>query len=386
MSTQSQKKARKGTKKNNVVLREKELVSGNLSLYLDIYRDGQRSYEFLKLYINAKARNPIDKEQNRANYELANRIRTDRENELNNLAFDYIPPAKQKVLFFEFAQNYLDTYTKKDIAMIKGVIDDFRRFITEDLPGNKPEFLKIGQIDRIMVVDFINFLQDNHTGEGANSYYGRFKKILNHAVAKNIIAKSPAQKKEPGDMELTCKKPTGLRKQILTNEEIQQIAKTNSTRPEIKKAFLFCLCTGLRFVDVKSLKYSDIDFSAARLKIDQQKTGKPVIVDLNKTALKIIGERGNPENFVFNLPERKWATKTITNLVKKAGIQKHITWHCARHSLAVNLLTSDEKPDIKTVSSILGHTSTKTTEVYLHVVDELKKKAVNALPEIDFTN
>lgn len=381
MDTNVPKKVKRGTKKNNVVLREKELANGNISLYLDIYRDGQRSYEFLKLYINPKARAPIDKEQNRANYELANRIRTDRESELNNLAFDYIPPTKKKVLFFEFAQNYLDKYTKKDDAMIKGAIEDFRRFIREDYPGIKPETLKISQIDRLMVIKFIEFLQDNHSGEGANSYYSRFKKILNHAVAKNIIAKSPAQKKEPGDMELTCKKPTGLRKQILTNEEIQLIAKTETKHPETKKAFLFCLCTGLRFVDVKALKYSNIDFSTAQLKIDQQKTGKPVIVDLNKTALKLIGKPGKPDKVIFDLPGRKWATKTITNLVKKAGVNKHITWHSARHSLAVNLLTSDEKPDIKTVSSILGHASTRTTEVYMHVVDGLKKKAVNALPE-----
>lgn len=384
MENKPQKRVTKRKKKNNIVLREKELASGAISLYLDIYRDGQRSYEFLKLYINPKARTPIDKEQNRANYELANRIRTDRESELNNLAFDYIPPTKQKVLFFEFAQNYLDNYTKKDNAMVKGAIEDFRKFINEDYPDIKPETLKMKQIDRLMVVHFIEFLQDNHTGEGANSYYSRFKKILNHAVAKNIITKSPAQKKEPGDMELICKKPTGMRKQILTNEEIQLIAKTETKHPETKKAFLFCLCTGLRFVDVKALKYSDIDFSSARLKIDQQKTGKPVIVDLNKTALKLIGEPRNPENLVFELPGRKWATKTITNLVKKAKINKHITWHCARHSLAVNLLTSDEKPDIKTVSSILGHASTKTTEVYLHVVDDLKKKAVNALPDYEF--
>jgi integrase len=286
-------------------------------------------------------------------------------------------------LFFEFAQNYLDNYSKKDKAMISGAIEDFRRFIKEDYPGIKPETFKVSQIDRLLIVHFINFLQDNHKGEGANSYYSRFKKILNNAVARNIISKSPAQKKEPGDSELTCKKPNGLRKQILTNDEIQLIAKTKCTRPEIKKAFFFCLCTGLRFVDVKALKYSDIDFSSCRLKIDQQKTGTPVIVDLNQTALKLIGEPASLDSVVFDLPGRKWATKTISNLVKKAGVNKHITWHCARHSLAVNLLTSDEKPDIKTVSSILGHTSTRTTEVYMHVVDELKKKAINALPEYE---
>lgn len=384
MEKKAEKKRKRSAKKNNVTLRQKKLTNGNISLYLDIYRDGQRTYEFLKLYLNTKARNPIETKQNKENRELAERIRTERENDLNNMAFGYIPPAKKKVLFFEFAQSYLDSYTKKDRAMIKGAIDDFRRFIDEDCPGQNPSTFRISQIDRQMVVKFVEFLQDNHKGEGGNSYYSRFKKILNHAVANNIISASPAQKKEPGDMALTCKKPTGLRKEILTNDEIKAIAKVETKRPAVKRAFLFSLVTGLRFVDVKALKYSDIDFGVPRLKIDQQKTGKPVIVDLNKTALNLLGEPKNSDEVVFDLPGRKWAVKIVQKMVDEAKVSKKITWHCARHSLAVNLLTSEAKPDIKTVSSILGHSSVRTTEVYLHVVDELKKMAINSLPDYEF--
>jgi len=57
-------KASTKAQKEPVRLREKILANGNKSLYLDIYRDGKREYEFLKLYlINPKT--PIDKEQNR---------------------------------------------------------------------------------------------------------------------------------------------------------------------------------------------------------------------------------------------------------------------------------------------------------------------------------
>ncbi|WP_369809544.1 tyrosine-type recombinase/integrase [uncultured Duncaniella sp.] len=72
---------------------------------------------------------------------------------------------------------------------------------------------------------------------------------------------------------------------------------------------------------------------------------------------------------------RKW--------VKAAGIRKKITWHCARHSFAVNVLTKGA--NIKTVSSLLGHTSIKMTERYLHVVDSLKQDAINSLGEINYT-
>ena len=92
MSTQPRKtNPRKGTKKNNVVLREKALSNGNISLYLDIYRDGVRTYEFLKLYVSVKARTIIEREKNRETLELAEKIRTQRESELNHLAFGQLP-------------------------------------------------------------------------------------------------------------------------------------------------------------------------------------------------------------------------------------------------------------------------------------------------------
>jgi integrase/recombinase XerD len=137
-------------------------------------------------------------------------------------------------------------------------------------------------------------------------------------------------------------------------------------------------------VDVKALTYSNIDFSMDKMIIDQQKTGKPVVIDLNNTAKKMIGAPGDPKAFVFELPTPEGVNKTLGAWVKRAGIEKHITWHCARHSFAVNLLTSPQRPDIKTVSSTLGHTSLKHTEKYTRVVDELKKKAVNALPDYEF--
>ena len=134
---------------------------------------------------------------------------------------------------------------------------------------------------------------------------------------------------------------------------------------------------------MEEIQYKDIDFSSKKMTIDQQKTGKPVIIDLNKTAQKMIGEPQNPDDYVFELPTSNGSNKTLKAWVKRAGIDKHITWHCARHSFAVNLLTSDARPDIKTVSSTLGHSSLKHTEKYTRVVDELKKQAVNALPEYE---
>lgn len=367
---------RKGTKKNNVVLREKKLANDSISLYLDTYREGVRSYEFLRLYLNPNVRTPLERQTNKETLELAEKIRTQRESELNHAAFGYVAPSKQKVLYKDYVEGYIKTYSKKDLRMIQAVDKRFKDFLIEKVPGVKLSSLKLTQIDKAMMVRFVEYLMGKSTGEGGHSYFKRFKKVLNSAIESGIMAVSPANGVE-------YKVTEGLRKDILSNEEIMLLAKTPCQNQHIKKAFILCCCTGLRFCDVVDLKYSNIDFASGKMKIDQAKTGKPVNIDLNTTARKIIGEPGDPDARVFELPTSNGCNDTIDAWVKRAGINKHITWHCARHSFAVNLLTSPEKPDIKTVSSTLGHTSLKHTEKYTRVVDELKKKAVNALPEYE---
>ena len=72
--------------------------------------------------------------------------------------------------------------------------------------------------------------------------------------------------------------------------------------------------------------------------------------------------------------------KALRVWTKKAGIDKHITWHCARHSLGTNLIANGENPLI--VSKILGHTDLKMTEKYIRVSDQLKREALANLPEL----
>lgn len=66
--------------------------------------------------------------------------------------------------------------------------------------------------------------------------------------------------------------------------------------------------------------------------------------------------------------------------VLKAGITKHITFHCARHIHATLLLANEA--DIYTVSKLLGHRKIRTTQIYAKVMYESKRKAVDKLPEI----
>lgn len=85
---------------------------------------------------------------------------------------------------------------------------------------------------------------------------------------------------------------------------------------------------------------------------------------------------------IFDLPIYESCCKSVKHWVKRAGIDKHISWHCARHSFAVNILNNGA--NIKTVASLSGHSGLKHTEKNTRAVDKLKEEAINNLPELKF--
>lgn len=372
---------RKGTKKNNVILREKALSSGNISLYLDIYRDGTRSYEFLKLYVNAKARTPIEREANREVLELAEKIRTQKESDLNHQTHGQVSPSNKKINLLDFFEAYYNKYTKKDIRMIRGAIDRFKDFLKLDYPIYQNN-IKPDQLTKDIVKEFVEYLESKSKGEGARGYFQRFKKIISNAEEKGVISKNPCKG-------IICKvDDSALTKDVLSMDEIKQLISTkyDGQNPETRRAFIFCLYAGLRFCDVIELKYKDVDYSNRTLKFEQAKTkGKSstswVTLPLNDGLLSLIGDKPPKDELIFKLPSHTMCLKALSRWVARAGIDKHITWHCARHSFAVNILNNGA--NIKTVASLLGHSGLKHTEKYTRAVDDLKEKAINSLPTFE---
>jgi integrase len=142
---------------------------------------------------------------------------------------------------------------------------------------------------------------------------------------------------------------------------------------------------------VVNLKYSDVDYSNKRLTFRQSKTQKHskasgVTIPLTDTLLAIIGQKpaDAKDDFIFHLPSDTMCLRALRRWTKRAGIEKHITWHCGRHSFATLLLSNGA--NIKVVSELLGHSSLKFTEIYVRAVDELKKEAINSLPTLEIDN
>ena len=352
--------------KSIISVREKKLNNENVSLYLDIYHEGKRYYEFLKLYIKDNPRTVEERQQYKDNLQIAERIRSRRETEIIESEHGYVPANKSRTNFLLYFERYLDSYPNKDKRIIKAAYERFKDFIDSDS-------LEAREITDNMLLRFKKYLDNNYNGETPYNYFKKLKKVIRQAQKDKIILTDPAAG-------IKNTRSEGLKKEILSFEEINRLAGTPCSNQEVKKAFLFSLQTGLRFCDVCEVRWKNADNDKLIIK-SQQKTKKPVYIDLNQTALKLMGKRGKPQQLIFELPTGNGANKVLKSWVKQAKIPKHITWHCARHSFGVNLLIL--KNDIKTVSGLLGHSDLKQTEVYTTFVDELKRKAVDSLPELD---
>ena len=134
------------------------------------------------------------------------------------------------------------------------------------------------------------------------------------------------------------------------------------------------------FVDVKALKWQHI--KAEAVEMIQTKTNEAVRVELNPNAKAFLPQRGKDDEAVFKLPSHNATVKNLDYWARRAGIDKHITFHCARHTFGT--LLAYYETDMLTISKLLGHTSLKHTQRYTRVAEELKRKAVNAIPHLNF--
>lgn len=353
----------------SVKLRTKILRNGNEKYYLDIYHNGQRKYEFTGIEIIANPQNPIEKKSNKDNIKLANQIRANKEAELLNGKYKFVPTFVEKTDFFVWANQYTtNRYNGSTLRDYTAVLEHLKKHT--DL-----SVLQMKGIDKQLITDFQEYLI-NDSGLSYSTpyqYFAKFKTIIKVAIEKSLLDSNLLN----GIKNESVKAKS---KVWLNFDEIQLLENTECKTPDIKNAFLFSCNTGLRHIDLFNLTWNDIDLAANTLTIKQQKTGEPLIINLNNNALHYIGEKQNHDKKVFpGLRNISTDNEKLSTWVKKAGINKHVTFHVSRHSFATNCLYYGS--DALTVAKLLGHTSLKYVAVYVKIVESLKSKAVNNLPE-----
>lgn len=379
---------KKAKPKEPIRLRQRTLANGNVSLFLDMYRDGKRSYEFLKLYL-VPERTREDKEQNRQTMQLAQSIKAQRIVEMQNGEFGFKSKFAEDTLFFEFyramcearhgeesngnwgnwysALKHLQRYEHNERITFAEItpawVQGFKDYLETAAYTNDGHYAKDGIVRKL-------------SRNSKVSYFNKLRACLNEAFEKRIIAYNPMRgidnfKAEEG------------KRMYLTIDEVRKLAQTPCRSEEVKTAFLFSCLTGLRRSDIAKLTWGEVHHQSGftRIIFRQKKTGGQEYLDITTQAAALMGERGADDERVFKWFNSPSSTNDIIRVwVANAGINKDITFHCGRHTFATMML--DLGTDLFTVSKLLGHADISTTQIYAKVLDKAKQAAVAAIPDV----
>jgi integrase/recombinase XerD len=374
-----------------VHLRERFQKKGKrISLYLESYKGSRKSdegnilpireYEHLGIYLHNKPSTPLQKQENKQNLELAKNIKSKREIDIKNNEFGFLTNTKLNSNFLQYFNkltedrlssigNYgnwdstlkhLNQYTNKRVLfkdIDESFCEGFKDYLTNKVKKNNGESLSSSSV---------------------SSYFNKFRASLKQAVKDKIILYNPS-------VDVKIPKVKEKEREYLSIEELKQLEKVECRYEVLKRAFLFSCLTGLRWSDIHKLKWKEVHFTnkIGRVHYYQQKTKNLEYLDISEEALSYLGEKSNDENKPFEgLKYSSYFNVALTQWMLKAGITKHITFHCARHTHATLLLTNGV--DIYTVSKLLGHKEIKTTQIYARIIDKKKKEAVNKIPSIKF--
>ena len=358
--------------KSLIKLREKKLTNGNKSLYLDYYKDGVRTYEFLKLYLQA-GNDPLIKARNKATYNTARTIQSQRILDIQQGRANILSPERRAIRFTEYYEELYKNRSKGTREAALAALFYWKQYAGENctLQSINAKQLR-GFATYLMSAKSMRSSKRDLGKMTAKRYFEKIKQCLDGAVRDELILFNPVYKLA------SYEKPQGksAERQYLTLDEIKKLIATDCKNLIHKQAFLFSCFTGLRLSDIRNLEWHNIQNDTITIRM--QKTGEIIYLPLSENAKTWLPQKSSVK--VFPLLHSTTIGKDLDRWVKKAGIGKHITFHCARHTFATLTLTYGA--DLYTVSKLLGHQNIQVTQIYAKIVDEKKKEAVNLIPTI----
>jgi len=346
-------------KRMSVKLRKRKLPSGKVQLVLDIYQAGSRRFESLGMFLNG------DRFENRQTLTFAEEVRRKREMDIQADYYGVAASYNREEDFVGYMRKVMsEKRAAKTREVFRCALDHVINYVGEDR-------IPFKALSRGFFEGFKKYLLDRVSPNSAKTYLGKVQTVMNQAVRENMLPVNTAQG-------VRIRKVQSLPK-FLTLEEVRALAKCPYRNEQVKAAFLFSCFTGLRWSDVGALTWDKV--REGYLEFRQLKTGEQERIPLGEEAKRILAAQphdGSDE--VFHPPTLWVVNRNLKQWAKSAGVNKHISFHTARHTFATLSLSAGI--DLYTTSKLLGHRSIQTTEIYAKVVDERKQKAVAQLPSL----
>ncbi|MBO3098787.1 site-specific tyrosine recombinase/integron integrase [Gelidibacter pelagius] len=266
--------------------------------------------------------------------------------------------------------NYLDKLELKKYAnnTVKSYVSTFEAFINY---YNTKELIEINELDvRTYVLKLVQEDKSNsYINSAINSIKFYYESVLGMPNRFYEIERPRKEKKLP---------------KVLSKEDVLSIiANTNNLKHKCIVSLLYS--SGIRRNELINLKITDIDSKRMLIRIEAAKGNKDRYTLLSQSLLIDLREyykQYKPKKYIVEgLYGKQYSGqsigKVVLNAALKAGIQIPVTPHMLRHSFATHLLEAGV--DLRQIQVLLGHSSSKTTEIYTHVATTTFQKIKNPL-------
>jgi integrase len=352
---------KKGTISVRII--ERKLNSGKTCFYLDYSTPSLgRNKETLNLCTSKGVRSEEYRECKAQAQAIAQAYRT----RLMERQYGVLDPRLREIPVLTYLHKVFDSYQKADKRKVTAMLTKAEQFFDKNL--------LIQDLTPSNCEEFAGHLKSQLKKETSRGYFQFFKKMLVKAVEEKYIPTNPAQNvviKSP---------PDHLTKAALDKLELRKLYETDCRHEVVKRAFLFCCNAGTGFAECSKIKWGDIKEINGRpmLVYDRSKNGNYTQVALNSIALTILGKPGEKNALIFTkFPSYTTINKCLLQWMKMAGINKHITFYCSRHSFAT--LQASQGTNLRVISKNMGQTSTRHTIKYINYVQTAQSAALDKI-------
>lgn len=335
----------------NIIKRLNE-KGDKITFYYDYGRGkGQRPSTGVFIYTNPKTL--LEKKHNKEALAIIKVKQAESIIERQAIGTGYIPNHKFKENFLDYYEEYVKKNKRDGNRHLEGSFKNFKLFITKDTVHPM-------EINENLCASFRRHLLDNFNGETPSDYFSHFKRVLQAATADHYYKTSPAEKIA------ARRNPSTTLKDFLEAEEFLELIYTPCPDEQVGLGYTFGCYTGLRWVDVEAMKWSDLNGNKLTTRIIQAKTGQPVVLTLHPVALAILKKnfaityKEGKDQPIFCLPSKRTVGIVMDKWVARTNIKKKIRPSSARLTFAI--LLKDENVDDPTIAALLGHTTTEQVQ------------------------
>lgn len=245
-------------------------------------------------------------------------------------------------------------YSENTIKTYKNAFEEFINYYFR---------FDIKQLDEPQIISFLRYLvterkvSQSYQNQAINAIKFYYERVLGGQRKFYFIERPIAEKALPT---------------VLSMVEVSEILR-NTVNIKHKAVLMVAYSAGLRVSEVVNLKLSDIDSERKQIRIEQGKGKRDRYTLLSDKALETLRayfKLYKPHFWLFEgASSKQYSVRSLQEILqtsaKKAKIMKKVSMHTLRHSFATHLLESGT--DLRYIQSLLGHSSSKTTEIYTHI-------------------